>query len=46
LPADACYHFGCDDGSDLDVGLARILATALADVTAHIADDPTLLTRW
>ena len=24
LPADACYHRACDDGSDMRLGLARL----------------------
>jgi hypothetical protein len=42
LPADPCYHLVCDDGSDLDIGLAHILASALADVTVQLSNDPTL----
>jgi Zn-dependent M28 family amino/carboxypeptidase len=44
-PPDPCYHLACDDGSDLDLGLARILAAALADVTTQLANDPTPLSR-
>ena len=40
-PADACYHLACDDGSDVDLRLARILTAALVDVAVQIADDPT-----
>jgi Zn-dependent M28 family amino/carboxypeptidase len=44
-PADPCYHLACDDGSDLDLGLARTLTAALADVAGQLANDPTLLPR-
>jgi hypothetical protein len=43
LPADPCYHVACDDGSNLDLGLARMLTAALADVYVQLADDPLLL---
>ena len=45
LPADPCYHQACDDGSDLDVDLARVLTTALADVALQVANDPSLVTN-
>jgi Peptidase family M28/PA domain len=40
-PADACYHQACDDGSKLDLDLARRLTAALADVAVSLAEDPT-----
>ena len=43
LPADPCYHQACDDGSDLDVDVARILTAALADVALQVANDPSLV---
>ena len=43
LPADPCYHLLCDDGSDVDIWLAHRLASALADVTVQLANDPTLV---
>lgn len=42
-PADPCYHQACDNGSELDVDLARILTTALADTALQIANDPSLV---
>jgi Zn-dependent M28 family amino/carboxypeptidase len=42
-PADACYHQACDELDDIDLGLARVLAAALADVTVGVADDPGVL---
>ena len=42
-PADPCYHMACDDGSDLDLGLARMLTSALAEVAGDLANEPTLL---
>ena len=42
-PADPCYHQACDDGSDLDVDLARVLTAALADVAVQVANDPSLV---
>ena len=36
--ADACYHQPCDDGSSLDLGLARRLAAALAEVAVDLAN--------
>lgn len=44
-PADPCYHRPCDDGTDLDVELARVLATALARTAVQLADDPGILDR-
>jgi aminopeptidase Y len=41
-PADPCYHQACDDGSKVNLRLARILATALADVAVGLSNDPTL----
>jgi aminopeptidase S len=35
--ADPCYHQACDDGTDLDLDLARILAAALGDVAVRLA---------
>ncbi len=43
-PADACYHQRCDDLDNVDLALARLLTTALAEVTLHVADDPGRLT--
>lgn len=45
LPADPCYHRPCDDGSDLDLGLARALVAALLDVTVRLSNDPSLPPR-
>jgi Peptidase family M28/PA domain len=45
LPADACYHRGCDDLANVDLELARLLAAALADVTARLANTPEVLAR-
>jgi acetylornithine deacetylase/succinyl-diaminopimelate desuccinylase-like protein len=42
-PADPCYHRPCDDGSKVDLGLARSLVAALLAVTVQLSDDPTLL---
>jgi hypothetical protein len=44
-PADACYHRDCDDLANVDLELARLLAAALADVTARLANTPELLAR-
>ena len=41
-PADPCYHRPCDDGSKVDLGLARSLVAALLDVTVRLSDDPAL----
>ena len=35
--ADPCYHQPCDDGSALDLGLARRLTSALAEVAVSLA---------
>ncbi len=43
LPAAPCYHLACDDGSDVDLKLARILTAALADVTSQLSSEPSLL---
>lgn len=45
LPADPCYHQACDDGSNVDTELGRVLAGALADVALVVADDPMLPPR-
>jgi hypothetical protein len=37
--ADPCYHQPCDDGSDLNFALARLLAAALAEVAVELATD-------
>ena len=37
--ADPCYHQPCDDGSSLDLGLARRLGAALAEVAVNLAND-------
>jgi aminopeptidase S len=44
-PADACYHRPCDELENVDLGLARLLTAALADVTVRLANTPELLTR-
>jgi hypothetical protein len=44
-PADGCYHQPCDDLSNTDLGLARVLAAALAEFTVQVANNPELLTR-
>jgi Zn-dependent M28 family amino/carboxypeptidase len=41
-PADPCYHQPCDDGSALDITLARRLAAALADVAVQLSNDDSL----
>jgi Zn-dependent M28 family amino/carboxypeptidase len=41
-PADPCYHQACDDGSALDLELARRLTAALADVAVQLSEDPSL----
>jgi hypothetical protein len=40
LPADACYHQACDDASNVNLRLLRLLTTALADVTIGLSNDP------
>lgn len=42
LPADACYHLACDDGSKVNLRLARVITAALADVAVQLSNDPTL----
>ncbi len=42
-PADDCYHQPCDDLTNVDVSLARVLAAALADFTVQVANNPELL---
>jgi Peptidase family M28/PA domain len=42
-PADDCYHQPCDDLTNVDLGLARILAAGLADFTVQVATNPELL---
>ena len=44
-PADACYHRPCDDLSNVDLELARLLTAALVDVTVRLANTPELLAR-
>lgn len=44
-PADGCYHQSCDDLSNIDLGLARVLAAGLADFTVQVANNPGLLTN-
>ena len=44
-PADACYHQACDGLENVDLGLARQLTTALADVAVRLANTPELLVR-
>jgi Zn-dependent M28 family amino/carboxypeptidase len=44
-PADVCYHQPCDDLTDIDLGLARVLAAGLADFTVEAANHPELLTN-
>jgi Zn-dependent M28 family amino/carboxypeptidase len=44
-PAEECYHQPCDDLTNLDLRLARVLAAALADFTVQVATDPELLAR-
>ena len=36
--ADPCYHQPCDDGLSVDLGLARRLAAALAEVAVNLAN--------
>jgi aminopeptidase S len=43
-PADDCYHQPCDDLTNIDLGLARVLAAGLADFTVQVANNPELLT--
>lgn len=38
--ADPCYHQACDDGTLLDLELARVLTAALADVATRLASEP------
>lgn len=42
-PADDCYHQPCDDLTNIDLGLARVLAAGLADFTVEAANHPELL---
>ena len=42
-PADACYHQPCDDLANVNLGLARTLAAALADFAVRVASNPELL---
>jgi hypothetical protein len=42
-PADACYHQPCDDLSNVDLSLARVLTAGLADFTVQVANNPELL---
>jgi Zn-dependent M28 family amino/carboxypeptidase len=44
-PADACYHRACDDIANANLALARTLASALADFTVRLANNPELLGR-
>ncbi len=44
-PADACYHQACDGLENVDLGLARQLTTALADVAVRLANSPELVAR-
>jgi Zn-dependent M28 family amino/carboxypeptidase len=44
-PADGCYHQPCDDLSNIDLGLARVLAASLADFTVEVANHPETLTN-
>jgi aminopeptidase Y len=44
-PADPCYHQPCDDVANANVALARVLAAAMADVAARLANNPELLRR-
>ncbi|HEY8167670.1 MAG TPA: M20/M25/M40 family metallo-hydrolase [Candidatus Limnocylindrales bacterium] len=44
-PADPCYHRTCDELDNVDLGLTRILATALADVAVRVAQNPELVRR-
>jgi hypothetical protein len=44
-PADDCYHQPCDDLTNIDLGLARVLAAGLADFTVQVANNPELLTN-
>jgi Zn-dependent M28 family amino/carboxypeptidase len=41
--ADGCNHRPCDDLSNVDLALARLLTAALADVTVRLANSPELL---
>jgi aminopeptidase Y len=41
--ADPCYHQPCDDGSVLNVTLARLLTAALAEVAVQLANDASAL---
>ena len=42
-PADACYHQSCDDLTNANLRLARVLAAGLADFTVRVANNPELL---
>lgn len=44
-PADDCYHQPCDDLTNIDLGLARVLTAGLADFTVEVANNPELLTN-
>ena len=44
-PADECYHQPCDDLTNIDLGLARVLAAGLAEFTVEVANNPDLLTN-
>jgi hypothetical protein len=44
-PADDCYHQPCDDLTNIDLGLARVLAAGLVDFTVEVANHPELLTN-
>ncbi len=41
--ADPCYHQACDDGTDLDLELARILTAALGDAAVRLASEAGLV---
>lgn len=42
-PADRCYHQPCDDLSNVDLGVGRVLVAGLADFTVQVANSPELL---
>jgi hypothetical protein len=43
LPADECYHQPCDDLTNINLRLARVLAAGLSEFTVEVANNPDLL---
>ena len=44
-PADPCYHQACDDASNVNLRLLRVLTAALADVAIGLSNDPSQVAR-